>query len=107
MSQSEIRQKIAGLVKITSIILILSAIGLELANISGILNTNNTPKIFTLILGMARFALIAHLLEGIIAGIYASSKSQLPFQYGIYTFFVGTIGLVELFKQENKYRTPI
>ncbi|MEH2071137.1 MAG: hypothetical protein V7K47_23770 [Nostoc sp.] len=107
MSQSEIRQKIAGLVKITSIILILGAIGLELANIFGLLNTNNTPNIFTPILGIARFALIAHLLEGIIAAIYAGSKSQLPLRYGIYTFFVGTIGLVELFRQESRYRTPI
>lgn len=102
MSLSEIGQNIAGVIKIASIVLISGAIGLELGNIFGLLNTHEIPNNFTLIFGIARFALIAHLFEGIIAAIYAGSKSKLPFQYGIYTFFVGTVGLVELFKQEDK-----
>ncbi len=101
MSLTEIGQKIAGLIKIASIILITSAIGLELGNTFGLLNTNQIPNNLTPIFGIARFALIAHLFEGIIAAIYARSKSKLPFKYGIYTFFVGTVGLVELFRQEN------
>ncbi|MFN6471865.1 MAG: hypothetical protein RMY36_019625 [Nostoc sp. SerVER01] len=101
MSLSEIGQKIAGFIKIVSIVLITSAIGLELSNIFGVLNTNQIPHNLTPIFAIARVALIAHLFEGIIAAIYAGSKSKLPFQYGIYTFFVGTVGLVELFRQEN------
>ncbi|MDZ8189353.1 MAG: hypothetical protein RMX96_31520 [Nostoc sp. ChiSLP02] len=101
MSLSEIGQKIAGFIKILSIVLITSAIVLELGNIFGLLNIDEIPENLTPILWLARFALIAHLFEGIIAAIFARSKSKLPFQYGIYTFFVGTVGLVELFRQEN------
>ncbi|RCJ25647.1 hypothetical protein A6S26_14975 [Nostoc sp. ATCC 43529] len=101
MNLSEIGQKIAGFIKIVSIVLITGAIGLELGKIFGLLNTNEIPNNFTPIFGIARFALIAHLFEGIVAAIYARPKNKLPFQYGIYTFFVGTVGLVELFRQEN------
>jgi len=105
MNLSDIGQKIAGFIKIVSIVLITGAIGLELGKIFGLLNTNEIPNNFTPIFAIARFALIAHLFEGIVAAIYAGSKNKLPFKYGIYTFFVGTVGLVELFRQENSYRT--
>ncbi|BAY78029.1 hypothetical protein NIES25_44990 [Nostoc linckia NIES-25] len=101
MSLSEIGQKIAGFIKIVSIVLIASALGLELGKILGVLDINEIPNNLTPIFGIARFALIVHLFEGIIAAIYSGSKSKLPFQYGIYTFFVGTVGLVELFRQED------
>lgn len=101
MNLSEIGQKIAEFIKILSIVLITGAIGLELAKIFGLLNTNEIPNNLTPIFAIARFALIAHLFEGIVAAIYAGQKNKLPFQYGIYTFFVGTVGLVELFRQEN------
>ncbi|MBC1241030.1 hypothetical protein VF14_31130 [Nostoc linckia z18] len=101
MSLSQIGQKIAGFIKIVSIVLITAAIGLELARIFGLLDSNEIADGLTPIFAIARFALIAHLFEGIIAAIYARSKSKLPFQYGIYTFFVGTVALVELFKEET------
>jgi hypothetical protein len=53
------------------------------------------------LLWIGRFALVAHFLEGIIAFIYAPSRNQPAIASGIYTFFVGTVGLVELFKVEK------
>jgi hypothetical protein len=48
--------------------------------------------------------LSAHFIEAIIAAFYAPAKNQKPIQYGIYTFFVGTIGLLEFF--ENPSQIP-
>jgi hypothetical protein len=53
------------------------------------------------LLWIGRFALVAHFLEGIVAFIYAPSHKQSAIASGIYTFFVGTVGLVELFKVEK------
>jgi hypothetical protein len=45
-------------------------------------------------------ALSAHFLESIIAAYYAPSKDKIAFQYAVYTFFVGTVGLIELFDHD-------
>ncbi|HEY9634751.1 MAG TPA: hypothetical protein V6D14_15215 [Coleofasciculaceae cyanobacterium] len=44
-----------------------------------------------------RFAIFIHLVEGVIAASYAPSRKNMPIKYGIYTFFVGTVDLLELF----------
>jgi len=82
--------------KFISTILILSAIVLELWNIQAVLTNRNLPPIFWI----ERFALTAHLVEAVIAGYYASAKNEIPLKYGIYTFFVGTVGLLELFEKD-------
>jgi len=51
---------------------------------------------------IARFALLAHFVEGIIAACYAPAKNHQPIQYGVYTFLVGTIGLLELFENHSQ-----
>ncbi|WP_407891284.1 hypothetical protein [Scytonema sp. NUACC26] len=48
-----------------------------------------------------RFAVTIHFVEGVIAAFYAPSRKKLPIQYGTYTFFVGTVGLLELFAKED------
>jgi hypothetical protein len=47
---------------------------------------------------LGRLALIGHAIEGLIAAVYAPSKGKSPLSMGIYTFFVGAFGLMELFQ---------
>lgn len=42
-----------------------------------------------------------HFIEGIIAAYKAPLKNKIPINYGIYTFFVGTVGLLELFDKQD------
>ena len=87
------KKQIYATIKVTSIVLISAALTLELGNLAlGIA----TP-IPSLVINFGRFALIAHGLEAAIAVIYAPSRQQQSLTYGLYTFFVGTVGLLELF----------
>ena len=88
-------------IKILSTILITGALGLELRNLYA-LQSQMTPLDLPFpLLWIGRFALVAHFLEGIIAFIYAPSRNQSAIASGIYTFFVGTVGLVELFELQG------
>ena len=69
----------------------IGAILLELLNIYAVLNQ----------LQIERVAVGAHLIEAIIAAFNAGSKDKIWYKYGVYTFFVGTIGLMELFDREE------
>lgn len=84
-------------IKCLSIILITSAIGLELWHLSAVLSLSQTQPLLHPIFWVERFALVIHFIEGMIAMVFAPRKQQAPIPSGIYTFFVGTIGLVELF----------
>ncbi|MBD2354536.1 hypothetical protein H6G41_07825 [Tolypothrix sp. FACHB-123] len=101
MNFKYIKQKIYPIIKVISIVLISSVIGLELGNIYLITNQINLPSTVNPIFWIGRFAVVAHLIEAAIAGFYATSKQKQPVQYAIYTFFVGTVGLLELFEQEE------
>ncbi len=90
------------IIKIISLILIASGIGLELATTYAVVTHSQTPSITKFIFWIERFAISAHLIEGIIAVYYAPSKNKVPIIYGIYTFFVGTIGLLELFDFQSE-----
>ena len=75
--------------------------GLELRNLYA-LQSQMTPLDLPFpLLWIGRFALVAHFLEGMIAFIYAPSRNQSAIASGIYTFFVGTVGLVELFELQG------
>jgi hypothetical protein len=88
-----------SLIKVLSIVLITSALGLELWNLA-VQDIYGLPNHWLkVVFAVGRFALICHGIEGAISAFYASSRNQAPVKYSIYTFFVGTIGLVELFKQ--------
>ncbi len=97
----EILAKLFPIIKVISIALITSAIGLEVWDIQAFITNNHLPNILNPALLIGRFALSAHFIEGIIAVYYTSSKNQMPIRYGIYTFFVGTIGLLELFAKDK------
>jgi hypothetical protein len=88
-------------IKILSTILITGALGLELRNLYA-LQSQMTPLDLPFpLLWIGRFALVAHFLEGMIAFIYAPSRNQSAIASGVYTFFVGTVGLVELFELQG------
>lgn len=97
---------LSSLIKALSIVLITGAIGLELWHLQALVIQSQPPAVPSPILGFARFALIAHGLEGMIAAVYAPRRQRQPFSYAIYTFFVGTIGLVELFKSDKFSKLP-
>lgn len=91
------KQQIFNLIKITSTILITSALGLEFWNLYLHLQNNSLPTNLNSVFWLGSFALIAHMIEGVIAALNANSHNKNPFTYGIYTFFVGFVGLKELF----------
>ncbi|MEH2063653.1 MAG: hypothetical protein V7K50_15555 [Nostoc sp.] len=102
MNLKDIKEKLFPVIKVISIVAIATAIGLEIWNIQALTTNNHLPIILNPILIIAHFALSAHFIEGIIAAFYAPAKNQKPIQYGIYTFFVGTIGLLELFENHSQ-----
>lgn len=83
-------------IKILSTVLIVSAIGLELGNFYALQAQIAIPHSLKMILGLGRFAMAAHAIEGIIAAFFASARQKEPIKYSFYTFFVGTVGLWEL-----------
>jgi hypothetical protein len=90
-------------IKIISTILIVGVLGLELRNLYAVQSQITPLDLPFPLLWIGRFALVAHFLEGMVAFIYAPSRNQPAIASGIYTFFVGTVGLVELFElQERK-----
>ncbi|MFN6464868.1 MAG: hypothetical protein RMZ41_024040 [Nostoc sp. DedVER02] len=101
MNLKFIKSKIFIFVKIISTVLITSAIGLESWNIYAVINNSNVPSSLNPIFWIERFAMTCHFIEAIIAAFYASSRKKMPIQYATYTFFVGTIGLLELFDRDD------
>lgn len=93
------KDRILTAIKVVSILLITGASGLELWNISAELTHTQAPQLPSIILIFSRFALIAHAIEGAIAAVYAPTKKKWFLPYSIYTFFVGTVGLLELFER--------
>ena len=98
-----IDRKLVTAIKVISTVLITCAITWELYNIYATLTDIEIPGSLNPVFWVERFALIAHFIEGMIAAFYAPSKGKIPLQSGIYTFFVGTVGLFELF---DKQETP-
>ena len=91
------KQQIFLLIKISSTILITGALGLELWNIYLHLQNNSLPTNLNSVFWIGNIALIAHSIEGLIAAFNANSRQKNPVTYGVYTFFVGFVGLQELF----------
>jgi hypothetical protein len=96
-----LKSTLTRLIKVLSIGLISSALGLELWNLyTGELQALTSGGGRWLIY-LERFALISHSIEGVVAAFCAPSRGQFPVSYGIYTFFVGTVGLIELFTTQQ------
>ena len=90
-----IGDRLRNLVKVLACVVISGALGLELWNI---LAQGSFYTDWPIIFWFGRFALIGHGIKAVIATFYAPGKGKAPLSYGIYTFFVGTVGLVELFQ---------
>ncbi|NDJ23629.1 hypothetical protein GS682_18695 [Nostoc sp. B(2019)] len=101
MNIKQKKKKLFTVIKVISIFFIASAIAWEVGNIYATLTNQKLPNNLNFIFWIERFALVAHLIEGIAAALYAPSKRKDSMQYGTYTFFVGTIGLLELFEEKN------
>jgi len=101
MNLKDIKIKLFPIIKIISIPLITSAMGLELWNMQTSITNNQLPTILTPALIIAHFALSAHFIEAIIAAYYAPSRNQTSIKYAVYTFFVGTVGLLELWENHD------
>jgi len=89
-------------IKVVSTSLISGAIALELWNIYALFSDLSIPTILEPVFWLGRFAVTIHLVEAIIAAAYAPSTQKRPIVYATYTFFVGTVGLLELFDQEDE-----
>lgn len=90
------KQKLFLLIKIASTILITSALGLKIWQIYQLSNSNTLPLRLNPFLWLGSIALIAHGIEGAIAAVQANNCHKNSLNYGIYTFFVGFVGLLEL-----------
>jgi hypothetical protein len=88
------------LVKSLSIVLITGAIALEVWHLQAIVTHRQEPALPPVVFGVAGFALITHGIEAMIAAMYAARQRSSPVFYAVYTFFVGTVGLVELFTSQ-------
>jgi hypothetical protein len=97
MNVVTIRQAISTPIKVLSIILMTGAVGLESWHIYAIATHSTVPSSLGWVFVITRIAIVAHAIEGAIAAVYAPSRGHASWRYGMYTFFVGTIGLVELF----------
>ncbi|MDJ0677367.1 MAG: hypothetical protein QNJ36_18640 [Calothrix sp. MO_167.B42] len=89
-------------IKLISTVLILGGMGLELWNISTKFIHTQIPDNLHIIFWFERFAISAHLIEGMVAAYLAPQRNKIPWKYAAYTFFVGTVGLLELFEPEKK-----
>jgi len=88
----------AKLIKATSVTLITVALGLELWNIYLLLNNAVLPENIKPFFWLGNVILVAHGIEGFIAAFLVRDRDLNPVTYGVYTFFVGFVGLKELSK---------
>lgn len=91
-------------IKRFSIALISGALGLELFNLAVKRFGGGPIPGLEVLFWIGRVALIIHGIEGTIAAAYAQTRQQSSLSYGFYTFFVGTVGLVELWQSPNATR---
>lgn len=95
---SKLKQKLIKTIKIISSILITGALGLDIWCLYSPLSDRTLPNILYPIIWIANIALVIHLIAGIIAAFKANTLQNNFFTYGIYTFFVGFVGLWELYQ---------
>ncbi|NEO00692.1 MAG: hypothetical protein F6K50_36220 [Moorea sp. SIO3I7] len=96
------KKQLFYLIKITSTSLITCALGLEIWYIYLQLTHSSLPSNLYYVLWLGSIALISHFIEGVIAAFKADSCDKNPITYGIYTFFVGFVGLWELLNPSSE-----
>jgi hypothetical protein len=83
-------------IKALSTGLIVAALGLELGTLIAYCIGIELFTGLAVICWVGRIALVIHVMEGAIAAVNATLRQRSALRYGIYTFFVGTVGLLEL-----------
>jgi hypothetical protein len=96
MQIKSLNKNLVILIKIFSTLLIFAALGLEIFNIYMLWRSQILPHHLKILIWVASFAIFSHLIEGILAGYYAYKQGKNAIKYGFYTFFTGTISLLEL-----------
>lgn len=96
ISIKSINKNLVTFIKIFSTLLIFAAIGLEIFNIYMLWRSQILPDSLKIIVWVASFAILSHLIEGILASYYAYKQGKNAIKYGFYTFFTGTVSLLEL-----------
>ncbi len=94
-------QLITNCIKVLSTVFISGAILWELGNIYARAKGWDFINQLNWIFLIDRVALISHGVEAIIAAYYAKLQNKNPYQHSVYTFFVGTIGLLELKRKQQ------
>lgn len=102
MNLKSLNPKLVQSIKIVSTILISNAIGLELWNLYAVFSHQVIPSFIQILVVIAHLALLSHFIEGIIAGFYIFPRGGNYIKDGVYTFFTGTVGLLELWESDNK-----
>ena len=90
------KQRIFSLIKIASTILITAALGLEVWYGSTLVGNTIFPEGLYPLFWFGSLAIVAHFVEGVIAAVKAKRDRQDFISYGVYTFFVGFVGLLAL-----------
>ncbi|MEM7758936.1 MAG: hypothetical protein AAF298_12540 [Cyanobacteria bacterium P01_A01_bin.40] len=90
------KSKLNQSIKIISTIIITGSLGLECWNFYLYSQGKSLPDNLNSLFWVGSIILIAHLIEALIAATKASSYQRNPLSYGLYTFFVGFVGLQEL-----------
>jgi hypothetical protein len=90
---------IAKIIKIISCLVVTGALGLLGWNLLLSFQGESLPTNLTPLFWVGSFILVAHGVEGAIAAFIARSHQQNPLLYGVYTFFVGFVGIQELAKK--------
>ena len=96
------KPQVSNAIAIISTVLITGALGLVGGKVYLQLQDKSLPDGLNTLFWLASIALIAHGIQGAIAAIKANSSNLNPVTYGIYTFFVGTVGLLRLSEANSK-----
>ncbi len=93
-------------IKVVSSILMSGAIVLQAWDLTLGIDWAALPGWFYGAFWYARCAAAIHLVEGIAAAVWVTKRPEhQSLSYGIYTFFVGTVGLQELWDTRSKATT--
>jgi hypothetical protein len=85
-------------IKIISTIVIIIALGIVITNFLPIFPEVTNSSFFKIITWLASFSLISHFIEAVIIYLYTYKKAANPMKLAVYTFFTGTMGLTEIWK---------
>ena len=91
---------ISKIIKIASTLVTSGALGLLGWNLFLQAQGESLPPNLTSLFWLGSLILVAHGVEGAIAAFSAHSHHKHPLLYGVYTFFVGFVGLQELAKEQ-------